>query len=219
MRFRFIVVCVLLLLGGTSALAQKAPEKAPQKPGDPMGENFFPPDLLLREAEAIGLTAEQKQFLKGELQTAKSRFTDFKQQLQKEMATLSELLDAERVDEQKAVEQLDKVLEQEREIKREQLRLLVGIKNKLTAEQQAKAREIKTELAALKGQGKTPPPPSLPPKMQQVQTTVKEWKQQGRDLSEVAPLMQELEPLLREGKFQEAEAVVDKILDLLNKKP
>lgn len=218
MRFSTCVAWVVVLLVVGSALAQKPGKMPGQKPGDPMGDNFFPPDLLMREADAIGLTDEQKQFLQGELQTMKSRFSDFQQQLQKEVQALAELLSAESVDEQKALEQMDKVLEQEREIKREHVKLLVSIKNKLTAEQQAKAREIKAKLMAQKGQGKAPPP-SLPPKMQQVQTILKEWKQKGRDLSAVAPMMQELDPLMREGKFAEAEAIIDKMLDVLNKEP
>ena len=175
MRLGVLAACILLLLCGRWAFAQKT-----QKTSDPMGESFFPPDLLLREAEAIGLTDEQKQFLQKELQTVKSRFSEFQQQLQKEMTSLAEILAAARVDEQKAVEQLDKVLEQERQIRREQLKLLVSIKNQLTPQQQAKAREIMAEMKAQKGQGKALPP-SLQAKMEKVQGALKKWKQEGRD--------------------------------------
>jgi Spy/CpxP family protein refolding chaperone len=50
-----------------------------------------------------------------------------------------------RVDEQQALAQLEKVLATEREIKRQQVTLLVRIKNKLTPEQQAKLSELRTK--------------------------------------------------------------------------
>jgi len=45
-----------------------------------------------------------------------------------------------RVDEQQVLAQLEKVLAAEREIKKEQVTLLVRIKNELTPEQQGKTR-------------------------------------------------------------------------------
>ena len=49
------------------------------------------------------------------------------------------------MDEQEALAQLDKVLATERDIKREQITLLVRIKDKLTPEQQAKLVEIRNK--------------------------------------------------------------------------
>ena len=47
------------------------------------------------------------------------------------------------VDEQQVLAQLEKVLATEREVKRAQISLLVHIKNKLSAEQQAKLEAIR----------------------------------------------------------------------------
>ncbi len=55
------------------------------------------------------------------------------------------LLKLERVDEQQALAQLDKVVNAELEMKRAQIALLVRIKNKLTPEQQARLREFKSK--------------------------------------------------------------------------
>ena len=52
------------------------------------------------------------------------------------------LVRAERPDEKQVTGQLDKVLRLEGEMKRGQLMLLVRLKNELTAEQQAKLREV-----------------------------------------------------------------------------
>ena len=52
-------------------------------------------------------------------------------------------------------------------------------------------------------------------KMQQVQAGVQKWQQEGRDPSRVGEIMQGFEPLMREGRLQEAEAVLDRALKLL----
>ncbi len=44
---------------------------------------------------------------------------------------------------------------------------------------------------------------------------VHRWQEQGRDPSPVARVMQEVEPLIRDGKWDEAEAVLDRALKLL----
>jgi Spy/CpxP family protein refolding chaperone len=49
------------------------------------------------------------------------------------------------VDEQQVLAQLERVLAAEREIKKEQVTLLVRIKNKLTPEQQGKLAELRSK--------------------------------------------------------------------------
>jgi len=64
------------------------------------------------------------------------------------MEKLLSLVKQPRVDEQQALAQLDKVLAAEREIKKEQVTLLVRIKNKLTPEQQSKLSELRGKQVA-----------------------------------------------------------------------
>jgi len=59
------------------------------------------------------------------------------------------------------------------------------------------------------------PPASLQAKMQKVQAAVQRWQEQNRDLSPVGQIMQELQPLMQEGKFEEAEAKLDRTLKVL----
>ena len=61
------------------------------------------------------------------------------------MEKLVALVKQPRVDEQQVLAQLERVLAAEREIKREQVTLLVRIKNKLTGEQQGKLLEIRSK--------------------------------------------------------------------------
>jgi hypothetical protein len=52
-------------------------------------------------------------------------------------------------------------------------------------------------------------------KMQQIQAGVQRWQREGRDPSRVGEIMQGFEPLMREGRPHEAEAVLDRALELL----
>lgn len=134
----------LLCLGAVFLLA--APARA-QQPNDPMGENFFAPELVMQNQQAIGLSEEQRDSLKTELRQAQMKFTEWQWKLQDEMEKLVSLVKQPRVDEQQVLAQLEKVLSIEREVKRAQVALLVRIKNKLTPEQQAKLVEVRSKSA------------------------------------------------------------------------
>ena len=135
MSFKVSILCALLLCVSLSVTAQQ--------PQDPIGENIFPPELIMQNQQALGLTEDQKTYLKSELRKAQQSFTDLQWQLQDEVEKMASLLKQDQVDEQQAIAQLDKVLNIEREIKRAQFGLTIRIKNKLTAEQLNRLREIK----------------------------------------------------------------------------
>lgn len=144
MRTRMLFSCPLLLLSFAAVLAQQPP-RGP----DPLREHLFPPELIMQNQKALGLTDQQRDFIKSEMQKAQSRFTDAQWQLQTEMETMQSSLKEEKADEQQVLSQLEKILALEREIKRTQIGLVVRIKNRLTPEQQAKLREIKSTMDEL----------------------------------------------------------------------
>ncbi len=150
MKAKIFLLSACLLLAAGLAVAQQPPGPGPRfQPGpagpapDPVRGNLFPPELIMRNQKAIGLTDEQKTTIRGELLQAQTRFTELQWELQDEVESLVSLLKQEKVDEQQALAQLDKVLDVEREVKRAQIGLMVRIKNKLTPEQQAQLREIR----------------------------------------------------------------------------
>ena len=55
-------------------------------------------------------------------------------------------------------------------------------------------------------------------KMQKFHAGLQKWQQEGRDLSPVGRILQEFEPLMRQGKLPEAEAVLDRALKRLRGK-
>jgi len=186
-----------------------------QSPPDPLAENLFPPELVLHHQSDIGLTEEQRIALVADVQKAQERFSDLQARLQKELEALGTLLRKEQVEEQTALAQMDKVLNQERDLKRAHLALALGIRSKLTREQQAKLREIKNKIAA--GQMRSPEEVQrvLEGKMKKIQETVERWQNDGRDPSAVAEIMQGFEPLMKQGKHKEAEVLMDRVLKLL----
>src|SRR3981081_215599 len=141
MRARVLCLCAVFLLPTGAARAQQPDQ-------DPIGQSFFAPELVIQHQEAIGLSAEQKDYFKTEIRQAQLKFTELQWKLQDEMEKLVTLVKQPRVDEQQVLAQLEKLLVAEREIKREQVTLLVRIKNKLTAEQQGRLLELRSKPAS-----------------------------------------------------------------------
>jgi Spy/CpxP family protein refolding chaperone len=145
MRPKRVILAVLLgwlLLGWGPALAQPSPGA----PGpDPIGQNLFPPDLVFSQADAIGLTDAQKTTIQPMMLRAQAHFLELQPRLAREVQTMVGLIGQSRVDESRVLSQLEKVLSVEREIKRTQIGLMIRIKNVLTAEQQARLRQLRTD--------------------------------------------------------------------------
>jgi Spy/CpxP family protein refolding chaperone len=136
MRVRILCICAISLLAAGIVRAQQPGE-------DPLGQSFFPPELVIQHQEAIGVSPEQKEAFKTEIRQAQLKFTELQWKLQDEMEKMLSLVKQTHPDEQQVLAQLDKVLSAEREVKREQITLLVRIKNKLTPEQQTKLAELR----------------------------------------------------------------------------
>ena len=120
------------------------PQRPPQPPPpDPLGDVMFPPDMIMGHARELGLTDEQKTFMRGEIQKTTTRFLELQWQLQDAMEALHQTMKSNSVDEQQALSQLDKVLDTERQIKRLHFSLGIRLKNQLTAEQQGKLRGMR----------------------------------------------------------------------------
>src|SRR5213079_695436 len=136
MRARVRCICAMFMLAAGAVRAQQPDQ-------DPIGQSFFAPELVIQHQEAIGLSAEQKDYFKTEIRQAQLKFTELQWKLQDEMEKLVVLVKQPHVDEQQVLAQLEKLLAAEREVKREQVTLLVRIKNKLTPEQQGKLAELR----------------------------------------------------------------------------
>ena len=147
-----IALFVGMVLTVALTRAQNPPPQPPQ-PNDPLAQSLFPPELVMQHQREIGLTGEQKAFLRAEIQRVTSHFNDLQWQLQDAMEGLQGIMKESSVNEQQALAQLEKILDIEREIKKLHLELAIHIKNKLTIEQQAKLNELRRIMGFPPGSG------------------------------------------------------------------
>ena len=104
---------------------------------------LFPPELVMRYQGEIGLQDSQRATLSSAMQQAQSKFVDTQWKLSAEGEKLSRLLQNPTVDETQVLEQVDRILALEREMKRAQMGLMIRVKNTLTAAQQEKLRQLR----------------------------------------------------------------------------
>jgi Spy/CpxP family protein refolding chaperone len=144
---------ILLLAAGlalaTTLAATAADETSPGAPpaaapgDDPIAQNVFPPELIMKHGSEIGLDAQQRGAIKEAVQQAQSKFLDAQWEMQEESGKMVRLLQARPVDEKAVLAEVDRILDLERQIKRAQLSLLVRLKNLLTPAQQARLAELR----------------------------------------------------------------------------
>jgi Spy/CpxP family protein refolding chaperone len=128
----------VLLLFGAAAWGQ-----GPQPVDDPIAQNLFPPELVMKYHQEISLDETQSKAIKDEIQKAQAKFLDMQWDMQSETEKLVQLLKAKPVDENAVLVQVDQVLNREREVKKTQITLLVRIKNLLSDAQQTKLMELR----------------------------------------------------------------------------
>ncbi len=134
-----ILIALFVVSATCIAFSQDRP------PRDPITAGLFPPELIMNNQSALNLTDAQRSDIQTEIKKTQAKFTDVQWQLKKEAESLSLLLRADKIDEQQAMTQLEKVMSMEREVKKAQMMMMIRIKNVLTAEQQTSLRKIKAE--------------------------------------------------------------------------
>jgi len=123
---------LVLIVLTMSAISLSASEPEPR---DPIEEQLFPPELIMMHRTKLDLSERQQALLKAELQTAQATFFDLQWQMNDESQKLVALLQARPIDEKAVLNQSDRVMDLERQIKRTHLTLLVRLKNMLSKEQ------------------------------------------------------------------------------------
>lgn len=144
---RYIMLWLAFALSASVAAAQGPPGQrgpGPEPTPSDWGRNFFPPELVMQHQGEIGLQESQRTALTSALQQAQAKFMDLQWKLSAEGEKMARLLEGPRVEETQVLEEVDRILALEREIKRAQISLMVRIKNTLTAAQQAKLAEIRS---------------------------------------------------------------------------
>jgi Spy/CpxP family protein refolding chaperone len=128
----------------TPVFAQEpAPTTQSAVQGDPIFQALFPPELIMQHRRAIGLTDEQRDAISQLIQQLQGRVVRLQWELLDEIQQLTEVMSTPRVDLDRALDQLDGVLETEKSIKQAHLEMLVRIKNLLTPEQQSSLERLR----------------------------------------------------------------------------
>jgi Spy/CpxP family protein refolding chaperone len=153
-----MIVTGLMLCAASLASAQEAicvvdgarrPPNECGMPGgnnaDPLARYFFPPELVMAHQQAINLTDRQRSAIQEALKEAQGKFIDQQFAMSGEVEKLQRLIQGTSVEEPRVLEQVDRVLNIERQIKHAQLGLMIRIKNQLTERQQAQLGQLRRQ--------------------------------------------------------------------------
>jgi len=103
---------------------------------DPFATSFFSTDLIMAHQQAIGLSDAQRTAIRTLTIDAQKRFVPIQFKIAAEVETLQNLINAPSVDENATLDAMDRVLVLERDVKREQVTLMIRVKNLLSQQQQ-----------------------------------------------------------------------------------
>jgi len=136
------------LLGGLILIT---PLVASAAEDDPFDGRLLPVELVLDHRAEIGLTREQNKRI-GELVVGvQQAVAGYQWEMQTAYFELLEVLDADDIDEERAIALARKAVDTENEIKLEQMRLLIRLRNLLTPEQVATLQARQAAQAAAGG--------------------------------------------------------------------
>ena len=126
------------------AVSSAKPENVPSPPAvGIVDDKLFEVEAVMRHQSALGITPEQKKAILLELDAAQVEYNHLEWELNGQKEALAGSLTPDRVDEKAALEAGQRVTDLEGKLKIAHLRLLVRVKNQLTADQQAELRKLR----------------------------------------------------------------------------
>jgi Spy/CpxP family protein refolding chaperone len=120
-------------------------------------------------AKDLNLAPDQKQKMDDIFQQSRLKLIDLHAALQREEATLDPLINADSPDETKILAQIDKVAQARAELEKSNARMLLAVRQVLTADQWTKLKTARAQRMATRGArgggpdggpGMAPPPPN-----------------------------------------------------------
>src|ERR1051326_1515503 len=110
---------------------------------DPLARFLYPPELIMAHQEAIGLTDKQRAAIQDAVKEAQSKLVDMQFRMSGEVEKLQRLIQATTPDEPKVLDEVNRVLTLERDVKVTQMTLMVRIKSQLTERQQSQLNQMR----------------------------------------------------------------------------
>jgi len=102
--------------------------------------------LIMQHRRAIDLTDEQRDAISRLIQELQGKVVRLQWELLDEVEALKQILAGDRVDLDRAMDQLNRTLDTEQEIKEAHLELLIRMKNVLRPDQQQVLRRLRNEV-------------------------------------------------------------------------
>lgn len=144
MKMFGLALVVMVSLVAAPATAQTQTQGSEVEP-DPLFDVLFPPELIMQHRRAIGLTDGQRDDISDLIRDTQRRVVDLQWELLDRVEELTNTMSSPRVDLDRALDQLDEVLDTERDIKESHLEMLIRVKNLLSPDQQARLEELRDE--------------------------------------------------------------------------
>lgn len=145
MRHRRSIPLLVTLVVSVSAALAGLLGPGRDGPPPPFEKDLIPPDLVLRNQVAAGITTEQILSIKKLLQETQSVIIDKQADLQRSAEILARTVQAHPVDEAAALAAAEQVMTLETAVKKAHLSLLIRVKNLLTDSQVEKLTELRKE--------------------------------------------------------------------------
>jgi Spy/CpxP family protein refolding chaperone len=140
---RSLLLSTLCLMAcATRVQGQAASPPAPSL-GDPIARALFEPELIMKHRRAIDLTDQQRDAISRALRDLQGQVVTLQWELQEQSQALAAELARPRVDLDRALDRMRRVMQTERQIKEGHLGLLIRIKNQLTPAQQETLRKLR----------------------------------------------------------------------------
>ena len=144
MRRRTLCLTIALLLVAVPGVAAG---QTPPTVDDPIARTLFDPELIMQHRRAIELTDRQRDEITRVIKDLQGQVVSMQWDLREQADALATELNRPRVDLDRALDRMSRVLQTEGKIKQARLTLLVRIKNILTPEQQESLRKLRARPA------------------------------------------------------------------------
>lgn len=130
-----LCLSILLLLMATTGFA---------KPPDPeFMSQLYPPELVMQNHRAIGLTRDQRKVITKAIQATQAATVELGWSMQDAAADLTKEMSAPKINREAALKAAEQMMAVEGQVKRAHLGLLIEIKNALNEEQHRKLDAIR----------------------------------------------------------------------------
>jgi Spy/CpxP family protein refolding chaperone len=134
MTWTRIILATLLISWGITAAAQ-SPAIETQDNREVLRMGLYPPDILMRQQQRLGITPEQRKAIAALVRDFQGQITELQWSMPAAQQALRDLLNRSAIDSDAALDQAARVLAMESEFKLAHFELLIAIKNELTTQQ------------------------------------------------------------------------------------